>query len=326
MILHEDKSAFLEFIEVTSEFLEIQDIYIEKDYWVTYVLKALADWDKEGAVVFKGGTSLSKAFGVIDRFSEDVDLVLKDTSANGSQIKKMLKSVHKNAVIFPLEEVQTERTSKGSRFRKSDYTYPQILDDYQGIGDANDKLLVELNSFGKPFPILRRSIKTYITEMLENKGRPDFIEKYELKTFELQVLDYKRTFAEKLMGLLRLSSGDNYLEDLKIKIRHFYDISKLMTYGDIKSFLSSAEVTSVMNEIYVNDLNSKEFSNWGSPNLGGNRLFTETDSILAYIKPYFENPFKSLLYTREDFDFNNIKKSLEEIKLKLKEVKLSENK
>ena len=50
---------------------------IEKDFWVCWVLKQLfADSELGGRLVFKGGTSLSKVFGVIDRFSEDIDLVL----------------------------------------------------------------------------------------------------------------------------------------------------------------------------------------------------------------------------------------------------------
>lgn len=325
MILHNDKQAFLELIEVTSETLGIQDIYVEKDYWVTYILKNLSEWDKEGAVVFKGGTSLSKAFNFIDRFSEDVDLVLKDTSANGNQIKKMLKAVHKNSVTHPLEEVETDRTSKGSRFKKCDYIYPKYLDDYEDIGDANDKLLVELNSFGNPFPILSKSVRSYIAEILENKKQHDLISKYQLNPFDLQILDHRRTFAEKLMGLLRLSGKDNYLEELKIKVRHFYDITKLMKQNDVIEFLSGKDIIPIMNEIYTNDLVSKEFNDWGNPNLSKNRLFTETDKILDYIKPYFNNPFRRLLYTRENFDFNEIGKAFSVIKSRLDQVELSKN-
>ena len=50
---------------------------IEKDFWVCWVLKQLfADPELGTRLVFKGGTSLSKVFGLIDRFSEDIDLVL----------------------------------------------------------------------------------------------------------------------------------------------------------------------------------------------------------------------------------------------------------
>lgn len=50
---------------------------IEKDFWVCWTLKHLfAEPTLKGQMVFKGGTSLSKVFGLIERFSEDIDLIL----------------------------------------------------------------------------------------------------------------------------------------------------------------------------------------------------------------------------------------------------------
>ena len=50
---------------------------VEKDFWVCWILKRLfAESALKGQMVFKGGTSLSKVFGLIDRFSEDIDLIL----------------------------------------------------------------------------------------------------------------------------------------------------------------------------------------------------------------------------------------------------------
>ncbi|MDR6566936.1 nucleotidyl transferase AbiEii/AbiGii toxin family protein [Chitinophaga ginsengisegetis] len=51
-------------------------VAIEKDWWVTLVLKALFTTPNEGHFIFKGGTSLSKGFGLIERFSEDIDIAL----------------------------------------------------------------------------------------------------------------------------------------------------------------------------------------------------------------------------------------------------------
>jgi predicted nucleotidyltransferase component of viral defense system len=50
---------------------------VEKDFWVCWILKRLfADPHLKEQMVFKGGTSLSKVYGLVDRFSEDIDLVL----------------------------------------------------------------------------------------------------------------------------------------------------------------------------------------------------------------------------------------------------------
>jgi Nucleotidyl transferase AbiEii toxin, Type IV TA system len=51
-------------------------VILEKDFWVCWLLGVLFDSEFAGSLVFKGGTSLSKVFGVIDRFSEDIDLSL----------------------------------------------------------------------------------------------------------------------------------------------------------------------------------------------------------------------------------------------------------
>ena len=97
MNLHEDTDGFLAAIEKTSESLKIREIFVEKDYWITYVLKRLSDSDFRDDVVFKGGTSLAKAFDIVKRFSEDIDLALcnrEDLTRNG--IKTRVQNIKKN--------------------------------------------------------------------------------------------------------------------------------------------------------------------------------------------------------------------------------------
>lgn len=76
MYLHKDDKELLRDIIVTvSERTGIDESIVEKDYYVTMILKELVQ--RNPNVVFKGGTSLSKAYHVIDRFSEDIDITLK---------------------------------------------------------------------------------------------------------------------------------------------------------------------------------------------------------------------------------------------------------
>ncbi len=75
MILHKDITAFKAAISTASENLKILPVFIEKDFWITLVLKRLADSKYKDKVVFKGGgTSLSKGYKLIQRFSDDVDI------------------------------------------------------------------------------------------------------------------------------------------------------------------------------------------------------------------------------------------------------------
>jgi predicted nucleotidyltransferase component of viral defense system len=66
---------------------------IEKDYWAMEVLRS-ATTEIAGAMdlVFKGGTSLSKAFGIIERFSEDIDLLIVTDLVN-NPLKRLLRSI-----------------------------------------------------------------------------------------------------------------------------------------------------------------------------------------------------------------------------------------
>jgi hypothetical protein len=76
MTLHEDKTLFSDVIAACAEAMGIPEVYIEKDYWLCYLLKKLSNSSYKEQVVFKGGTSLSKVYKIIERFSEDIDLGL----------------------------------------------------------------------------------------------------------------------------------------------------------------------------------------------------------------------------------------------------------
>lgn len=96
MKLHENKELFQDAVVATSQQLGIKEIYIEKDYWVTFALFNIFKNDIGKETVFKGGTALSKCFGMIQRFSEDIDLVvLRNESETGNQLKNKIKKISK---------------------------------------------------------------------------------------------------------------------------------------------------------------------------------------------------------------------------------------
>lgn len=88
MYLHkEERELFHDVILLTSQKMNVSEDIVEKDYYVTLILKELSKSDYP--IVFKGGTSLSKAFRVIDRFSEDIDITF--TEHLGESRRKKLK-------------------------------------------------------------------------------------------------------------------------------------------------------------------------------------------------------------------------------------------
>ena len=150
MMLHEDKDLFFRAIKEVSDEFNIPDYFIEKDYWLSLVLKRLSESKHVDSVVFKGGTSLSKGFKLIKRFSEDVDIaVINVADMTGNKIKTLIRTVEKE-IASDLHEIEMEGiTSKGTRFRKAIYEYPAI----QTLNTESwfsNSLTIEINSFANP--------------------------------------------------------------------------------------------------------------------------------------------------------------------------------
>jgi hypothetical protein len=238
MNLHEHKEDFQNLITLTSDHLGIPEVFIEKDYWVTYVLYNLHHSDVSEKVVFKGGTSLSKAHKLIDRFSEDVDLVIMNPSPRSQRSNNsFLKTVQKKIAIPPLEAITSSTDNKEGRgYRQRVFKYNKLNEKNSDYGHARDDLLLELNFFATPSPISRLPIQTYINDFL-NIDAKDAIKEFGLEPFELNILCTTRTFFEKVLSLYRNAHKSNEL--LIGKVRHFYDIYMLVTKDTkVKAILS----------------------------------------------------------------------------------------
>ncbi len=96
MYLHEDNDNFKELLEQTADFTGRTAAVVEKDYYVTLILRLLSE--KLDNVVFKGGTSLSKGYHAISRFSEDIDITF-DEHIGEARRKKL-----KNSVILGISQ------------------------------------------------------------------------------------------------------------------------------------------------------------------------------------------------------------------------------
>ena len=140
MILHNDKEIFNELIETTAGVLGIPAVFIEKDYWVTYILNKLSKSIYKETAIFKGGTSLSKAYKIIGRFSEDIDLAIITDGIDGNAVKTLIKNIEKALLDENFEETTTPQTSKGSKFRKTVHQYTKIIDG--DFGHANENLIM----------------------------------------------------------------------------------------------------------------------------------------------------------------------------------------
>ncbi len=243
MKLHEDNEVFTELVAVTAETIGLPQVYVEKDYWVTKALKYLSESAHVGEVVFKGGTSLSKVYRLIDRFSEDIDLaVLVGDAGNTTDAarKTLLKGVE-SAVTQGLTYLKEDaREFKGSKFRKTVYQYPRSIDGGD-FGQASPELLVEVNAFTNPEPFETRELQTLIAEVLIEKGESDLITQYALENFSINVLSVRRTLVEKMLGVIKDSYNDDPVAKLSDRIRHLYDICQILKHDEYRKFVAGED-------------------------------------------------------------------------------------
>ena len=220
MYLHkENKELFRDAILLTSQKLEVSEDIVEKDYYVTMILKKLSTI--EYPVVFKGGTSLSKAFHVIDRFSEDIDITF--TEHLGEARRKKLKY----NILKPIAE-ELELDIRNFKFIESDknlnhydFYYESVVGD-RVINAIPPYVKLETSLMSYAFPTEKKDLGNYIFDALGNEEK-EFIKTYDLGTFPMRVQSLNRTLIDKIFAVC-----DYYMEGKAHRnARHLYDIYKL---------------------------------------------------------------------------------------------------
>ena len=221
MYLHNDRELFEEIILAAGEKFSLESAIVEKDYYVTMILKELSracDSD-----VFKGGTSLSKCFNIINRFSEDIDITF--TEHIGESRRKKLKY----NIIGSLSEKLDLPIANWNEI-ESDKDYNCYVFSYKPINNymkdslyPGIKLETALASYA--FPTEIRSVDSYVRQFLE-EDNAELIEEYGLQVFDMKVQSIERTFIDKVFALC-----DYYVQGKSIRYsRHLYDIYKLNSH------------------------------------------------------------------------------------------------
>jgi hypothetical protein len=235
---------------------------VEKDIWVCWVLdKLFSSKEFEGRLVFKGGTCLSKAYNLIARFSEDIDITISksclEISGTSKKPKEIRSRTRKAAEGFVKDEICKVLHKIFSKELKKDawsleiseedgstllFNFPsagsggfplsfpaEFSDDYSYI-KPNIKL--EFGALGDDWPTEERAVEPYAKEIL-----PDFFGSTKVK-----VLDVKRNFLEKL---LILHSIHYRPIDKKLRphySRHYYDVVALIQAGIGKDALNFPDI------------------------------------------------------------------------------------
>ena len=296
MRLHENKELFRDAIIATSQLKDIAEIYVEKDYWVTLALYSIFSNEIGKSCIFKGGTALSKCNQLIDRFSEDIDIVLlKQGNESSNQLKNRLKKITK-IVGKHIPEIEIEGiTNKKGMIKKTAHNYPKIFEGL--LGQIRDNLIVEATWLGSFEPFEKGKVCSLIYEMIIETNQPQIANEYGLNPFDVNVLSPKRTFCEKIMSLVRFSYTTNPIEDLNNKIRHIYDLNQMLKNTNIKNFFDTPEFDKLL-VIVANDdmLSFKSGNEWLQNHPTQAIIFKESEDVWDKLKTTYFSTFNKLVY------------------------------
>jgi len=228
---------------------------IEKDWWIVHTLGVVYSLECSSSMIFKGGTSLSKGWQLINRFSEDIDLALNreffgfTDELNKSDIRKLRKmsfefisevlSVQLNQKFAELgfENVSVKPEKVGNHNQD-----PLIIEVfYKKLTEIDPYLkpgvLLEIGSRSMNEPITKRTFRTYISELF---GMHNFAD----EAITIPTVNPERTFLEKIF-LLHEEFQKPY-DKIRVKrlSRHLYDIERLSRTEFAKSALNDIELYS----------------------------------------------------------------------------------
>lgn len=250
---HDDRRAL---VSLTAGALGIAEIFVEKDFWVTEVLRAATApielEARDGSrhlvrAIFKGGTSLSRVHGLIERFSEDVDLltVFPDVDASIGAKERVLKGI-RDAVTVHLALDPAKATTEGAPTtgvkRNTRYEYPDS--GYEATGLISPGVLLEMGCRGGTYPTAPYALRSLVADhAIEILGESAATWE-EFTAVELEVLAPERTLLEKLAllhdGAAR-SPDEKALERLVRGGRHLYDVQRLLSSAKVIAALEAID-------------------------------------------------------------------------------------
>ena len=229
----ERRAVFIEAAAVAG----IRQDMIEKDFWVSWVLNRIFNDEQLARIfLFKGGTSLSKSFHCIRRFSEDIDLLLdlrevsdvgesfdKERSRNAlntfkSKTNKRTTAYIENRLIPRLSSLLAPYCSVAQEPGEPNNLNVKFPGVFASLGYIRSDIKLEIGAFAEGTPFVQAKVRSYVSEQF-----PQIVE----TTVDVPTVSVERTFWEKVTILHYL----NFLPDESVTpmrhSRHYYDIFML---------------------------------------------------------------------------------------------------
>ncbi len=245
-----------EILQTAATQLGQQATVLEKDVWVCWALQTLFSMPNAHPMAFKGGTSLSKVYRAISRFSEDVDVTLdyrafdddfnpfaEDASKNAiKKYSERLKGYvlqYANDVVAPFIDVQLKTFPRPDAYEievsedgeKIWIQYPSAVED--GDDYLKSSILIELGGRNVIDPNERHTVAPDIAELVSGLDLP---------TGEVVVLSPERTFWEKATLIHVECNREEFKSDAHRLSRHWYDLRMLAVHASGKAAINNREL------------------------------------------------------------------------------------
>jgi hypothetical protein len=227
-------------IAVVAEAKGLPESAVEKDWWVTLVLRTVFSTAFRPSLLFKGGTSLSKGWDLIERFSEDIDLAL-NREAVGAQfageisnraIGRLREESHRfvrgefhEALLVSFAAMNLPETKFSITQDEAENADPHLLVNYQSLYEPSPylppRVKIEISTRSLMEPWSERPIQSFIGAQFNDQDFAD-------PAFEVPTVEPRRTFLEKAFLL-----HEEFLrvpDQVRVRrmSRHLYDLEKLM--------------------------------------------------------------------------------------------------
>lgn len=297
---------------------------VEKDLWVTVVLQLVFTLPYAEKLVFKGGTTLAKA-GLIDRFSEDIDLAIDRSQfgIEGDLTKKQLKALRKESSLFVRDVFSVDIKSAIENAGLSGLCIVEAEPDGEG-----DKTYPEPRKIHVKYQsVLNQPLPYLSPEVMLEVGARSLIEPYRMVKVEsfvtqntpidtsvaevaIPMAEPRKTFLEKAFLLHELFSTGEFRKAER-KSRHMYDLEKMMKRPEILSAIKDDELWNSIHhhrKVFT-PLRDVDYT----PDIRDRICLIPPENCIADWKSDYQSMCESMIYENDPLSFESLMERMKEL-------------
>ena len=278
----EYRSEWKEIIETVARELGRTELMVEKDTIQSMFLLELSK--SELPFVFKGGTSLSKAYNLIDRFSEDIDLSMnrKPTESERKVSKELIVSI---ADSLGMTLMNPDKIRSRHDYNMYVFTYESLF------APIPMEIIIETSYYQTVYPVEKHEVGSFVDKFCVDREITLPIP-FEAATVQMNVQSLMRTFVDKVFAIC-----DYRIQDMQDRdSRHLYDICKLLSQIELNN-----ELDALIDEVRDDRMFSKN-------NPSAQLEYNIPDMLKEIIQSrFYESDYRiitqKLLYEDIDYDY-----------------------